>query len=222
MSTNVQLFTQRLFLASTSRKIADLIHLEDANLTNLENATATVHSKGDSTTCQENTILKTVEITILINELDQVCDRTRDRHRIIADKPHEHLISTYSLLYRHCSKTQLINNKEKMSRLNTKKAGKWVPFCCTLGGGVDLGLRITYEELCIKFSKGLKSKIEAILLLHMLSTDTNKKTHIIVKSIHSSLRSESKMGYEQNIIMFVECNNIQCPMKQLIIHRNKP
>ncbi|KAE9544840.1 hypothetical protein AGLY_000382 [Aphis glycines] len=33
-----------------------------------------------------------------------------------------------------------------------KKAGKWVPFCCTLGGGVDLGLGITYEELCIKFS----------------------------------------------------------------------
>ncbi|KAE9531247.1 hypothetical protein AGLY_010453, partial [Aphis glycines] len=30
--------------------------------------------------------------------------------------------------------------------------GKWVPFCCTLGGGVDLGLGITYEELCIKFS----------------------------------------------------------------------
>ncbi|KAE9534940.1 hypothetical protein AGLY_008232 [Aphis glycines] len=32
------------------------------------------------------------------------------------------------------------------------KMGKWVPFCCTLGGGVDLGLGITYEELCIKFS----------------------------------------------------------------------
>ncbi|KAE9531337.1 hypothetical protein AGLY_010543 [Aphis glycines] len=30
--------------------------------------------------------------------------------------------------------------------------GKWVPLCCTLGGGVDLGLGITYEELCIKFS----------------------------------------------------------------------
>ncbi|KAE9525085.1 hypothetical protein AGLY_014499 [Aphis glycines] len=33
-----------------------------------------------------------------------------------------------------------------------KKAGKWVPFCCTLEGEVDLGLGITYEELCIKFS----------------------------------------------------------------------
>ncbi|KAE9544089.1 hypothetical protein AGLY_001778 [Aphis glycines] len=33
-----------------------------------------------------------------------------------------------------------------------KNPGKWVPFCCTLGGGVDLGLGITYEELCIKFS----------------------------------------------------------------------
>ncbi|KAE9544390.1 hypothetical protein AGLY_001569 [Aphis glycines] len=30
--------------------------------------------------------------------------------------------------------------------------GKWIPLCCTLGGGVDLGLGITYEELCIKFS----------------------------------------------------------------------
>ncbi|KAE9525894.1 hypothetical protein AGLY_013943 [Aphis glycines] len=32
------------------------------------------------------------------------------------------------------------------------KVGKWVPFCCTLGGGVDLRLGITYEELCITFS----------------------------------------------------------------------
>ncbi|KAE9537641.1 hypothetical protein AGLY_006664 [Aphis glycines] len=38
---------------------------------------------------------------------------------------------------------------------NKKKAGKWVPLCCTLGGGVDLGLGITYEELCIKFSRTL-------------------------------------------------------------------
>ncbi|KAE9530684.1 hypothetical protein AGLY_011146 [Aphis glycines] len=45
---------------------------------------------------------------------------------------------------------------------------------------------------CVK-NPGLKSKIEAFLLLQMLSTDTKKKkTHIIVKSIHSSLRSESK------------------------------
>ncbi|KAE9537387.1 hypothetical protein AGLY_006410 [Aphis glycines] len=28
----------------------------------------------------------------------------------------------------------------------------WVPLCYTLGGGVDLGLGITYEELCINFS----------------------------------------------------------------------
>ncbi|KAE9536937.1 hypothetical protein AGLY_006744 [Aphis glycines] len=38
-----------------------------------------------------------------------------------------------------------------------KKAGKWVPFCCTLGGGVDLGLGITYEELCIKFSTTIRT-----------------------------------------------------------------
>ncbi|KAE9533241.1 hypothetical protein AGLY_009282 [Aphis glycines] len=37
--------------------------------------------------------------------------------------------------------------------INHKKVGKWVPFCCTLGGGVDLGLGITYEELCIKIFK---------------------------------------------------------------------
>ncbi|KAE9527308.1 hypothetical protein AGLY_013006 [Aphis glycines] len=44
--------------------------------------------------------------------------------------------------------------KEKYSFcLKKKKVGKWIPFCCTLGGGVDLGLGITYEELCIKFSK---------------------------------------------------------------------
>ncbi|KAE9540754.1 hypothetical protein AGLY_003999 [Aphis glycines] len=40
----------------------------------------------------------------------------------------------------------------KKSRKTKKKTGKWVPFCCTLGGGVDLGLGITYEELCIQFS----------------------------------------------------------------------
>ncbi|KAE9532621.1 hypothetical protein AGLY_009702 [Aphis glycines] len=30
--------------------------------------------------------------------------------------------------------------------------GKWKPFCCTLGGGVDLGLGVTYEKYCIKCS----------------------------------------------------------------------
>ncbi|KAE9532771.1 hypothetical protein AGLY_009852 [Aphis glycines] len=30
--------------------------------------------------------------------------------------------------------------------------GKWVPLCCTLGSGVDLGLGKTYEKLSIKFS----------------------------------------------------------------------
>ncbi|KAE9528776.1 hypothetical protein AGLY_012351 [Aphis glycines] len=162
---------------------------------------------------------------------------------------------------------------------NSLIIGKWIPLCCTLGGGVDLGLGIydlyylnnnkyqkSFEakplfnavlEPCTKFSKlsytrknvydfpttkllanfrnfdifqqllrnlvlnfqdflvsqkififlsyskiknsiltkteGLKSKIEAFLLLQMLSTDTKKKTHVIVKSIHSSLRSESKI-----------------------------
>ncbi|KAE9534955.1 hypothetical protein AGLY_008247, partial [Aphis glycines] len=37
-------------------------------------------------------------------------------------------------------------------KIHNIKAGKWVPFCCTLGGGVDLGLGITYEELYITFS----------------------------------------------------------------------
>ncbi|KAE9536778.1 hypothetical protein AGLY_006840, partial [Aphis glycines] len=30
--------------------------------------------------------------------------------------------------------------------------GKWVPLCCTLGGGVNLGLGTTHKEPCIKFS----------------------------------------------------------------------
>ncbi|KAE9537638.1 hypothetical protein AGLY_006661 [Aphis glycines] len=34
-----------------------------------------------------------------------------------------------------------------------KKVGKWVPLCCTLGGGVDLGLGTTHKEPCNKFSK---------------------------------------------------------------------
>ncbi|KAE9521694.1 hypothetical protein AGLY_017914 [Aphis glycines] len=42
-------------------------------------------------------------------------------------------------------------------RMIKKKVGKWVPFCCTLGGGVDLGLGITYEELCIKFSTTIRT-----------------------------------------------------------------
>ncbi|KAE9543905.1 hypothetical protein AGLY_001883 [Aphis glycines] len=122
---------------------------------------------------------------------------------------------------------------------------KWVPFCCTLGGEVDLGLGITYEELCIKFSrpkkfyrhfkkkfqKNLKFQLSIniskkllegklmenlvyehkkfmifqlknYLQIFAFSTDflcctqtyKKKKTHIIVKSIHSSLRSESNKG----------------------------
>ncbi|KAE9538809.1 hypothetical protein AGLY_005391 [Aphis glycines] len=41
--------------------------------------------------------------------------------------------------------------------VHRKKVGKWVPLCCTLGGGVDLGLGITYEELCIKFTTSIKT-----------------------------------------------------------------
>ncbi|KAE9537332.1 hypothetical protein AGLY_006355 [Aphis glycines] len=43
-----------------------------------------------------------------------------------------------------------IQSRRKIS--NLKKVGKWVPLCCTLGGGVNLGLGITYGELCITFS----------------------------------------------------------------------
>ncbi|KAE9525939.1 hypothetical protein AGLY_013988 [Aphis glycines] len=36
---------------------------------------------------------------------------------------------------------------------NKNEVGKWVPLCCTLGGGVDLGLGTTYKKPCIKFSR---------------------------------------------------------------------
>ncbi|KAF0762952.1 hypothetical protein FWK35_00003052 [Aphis craccivora] len=49
-------------------------------------------------------------------------------------------------------------------------------------------IRITYEELFIKFD------IEALFRHFHVYTDTHKKkTHNIVKSIDSSLRSESKI-----------------------------
>ncbi|KAE9523942.1 hypothetical protein AGLY_015589 [Aphis glycines] len=152
-------------------------------------------------------------------------------------------IGTFDAFLRDMAQTRTMTN-----------AGKWVPFCCTLGGGVDLGLGITYEELCIKFSSILigpkkfyrhfkkkifrkienfttiktthqepcikfsklfghpkifyrhfkknfskKSKISVIPLTLTFGENfnsaalrhTKKKTHIIVKSIHSSLRSES-------------------------------
>ncbi|KAE9544014.1 hypothetical protein AGLY_001703 [Aphis glycines] len=37
--------------------------------------------------------------------------------------------------------------------LDIKKVGKWVPFCCTLGGGIDLGPGTTYKKPCVKLSK---------------------------------------------------------------------
>ncbi|KAE9535762.1 hypothetical protein AGLY_007663, partial [Aphis glycines] len=65
------------------------------------------------------------------------------------------------IFYRHFKKN--FSKKSKISVIpltltfEIKKVGKWVPFCCTLGGGVDLGLGITYEELCIKFSTTIKT-----------------------------------------------------------------
>ncbi|KAE9534012.1 hypothetical protein AGLY_008748, partial [Aphis glycines] len=149
-------------------------------------------------------------------------------------------------------------HRRSSSMITNFLMGKWVPFCCTLGGGVDLGLGITYEELCItfsiiligpkkilstlqkkffrkiknvttiktthkepciKFSKlfghpkifyrhfkknfSKKSKISVIPLtltfgenfnyaVHRHKKKKKTTTHIIVKSIHSSLCSESK------------------------------
>ncbi|KAE9524482.1 hypothetical protein AGLY_015115 [Aphis glycines] len=63
-----------------------------------------------------------------------------------------------------------------------KKVGKWVPFCCTLGGEVDLGLGITYEELCIiflrpkKFYRHFKKNFPEKLKISVL-----KKTQNILK-----------------------------------------
>ncbi|KAE9524227.1 hypothetical protein AGLY_015266 [Aphis glycines] len=115
--------------------------------------------------------------------------------------------------------------------------GKWVPLCCTLGGGVDLGLGTTYKKPCIKFSrfsgqpknfnrylkKNYLEKLKISIFLsyskikNSILTKTGfagaevknrsiftapnvvdrhkkkKKKHIIIKSIHSSLRSESKI-----------------------------
>jgi len=39
---------------------------------------------------------KIVKYAKTINQLDLVCDRTRDRHPVIADKSREHLISIKS------------------------------------------------------------------------------------------------------------------------------
>ncbi|KAE9534023.1 hypothetical protein AGLY_008759 [Aphis glycines] len=50
------------------------------------------------------------------------------------------------------SKYCKISSKGHVDFRKIKKVDKWVTFCYTLGGGVDLGLGITYEELCIKFS----------------------------------------------------------------------
>ncbi|KAE9527693.1 hypothetical protein AGLY_012766 [Aphis glycines] len=55
---------------------------------------------------------------------------------------------TYSLIIIFLWSTQYLNAQNN----EFKKSGQVVPFCCTLEGGVDLGLGITYEELCIKFS----------------------------------------------------------------------
>ena len=45
-----------------------------------------------------------------------------------------------------------------------------------------------------------KFEIEALFRLVMLYTDTHNKTHIIVKSIHPSLRSESKMTEKRDFL----------------------
>ncbi|KAE9533516.1 hypothetical protein AGLY_009154 [Aphis glycines] len=52
------------------------------------------------------------------------------------------------------SHTTFLNIRKLHSRI--KKVGKWVPFCCTLGGGVDLGLGI-YDLYYLNNNKYQKS-----------------------------------------------------------------
>ncbi|KAE9533170.1 hypothetical protein AGLY_009598 [Aphis glycines] len=64
--------------------------------------------------------------------------------------------------------------------------GKWVPFYCSLGDGVDLRLGITYEELCIQFSKQLIRNLvlnfqeflvsQKFFILHLFKTSYSDRT----------------------------------------------
>ncbi|KAE9533499.1 hypothetical protein AGLY_009137, partial [Aphis glycines] len=86
--------------------------------------------------------------------------------------------------------------------------GKWVPFCCTLGDGVDLGLRITYEELCIKFSTQKKSKYFenqiTIYDLYYLNNNKYQKSfeakplfNAVLKIYGESCTKFSKLSYKR-------------------------
>ncbi|KAE9524004.1 hypothetical protein AGLY_015651, partial [Aphis glycines] len=87
-------------------------------------------------------------------------------------------------------------------KISLKKVGKWVPLCCTLEGGVDLGLGLEYLTLDININNFMNFELQNNLQIFMILTTQKKSKYFenqITKTYEEFCTKFSKLSYKRKI-----------------------